>query len=47
MENFEDISFEEVSLKVKSKREIYNLIVTSGNIYLLPFKSATINFSVN
>ena len=34
MENFEDISLEEVSLKAKSKREICNLLVTSGNIYL-------------
>ena len=32
MEIFEDISLEEISLKAKSKREIYNLFVTSGNI---------------
>ena len=44
IENLEDISLEEVSLKAKSKREIYNLIVTSGNIYLPPIQSCNYKF---
>ena len=38
MESFEDISLEKVSLKAKSKCEIYNFIETSGNIYLSPIQ---------
>ena len=38
MENFEDISLEEISLIVKSIWEIYNIFVTSGNIYLPPIQ---------
>ena len=44
MESLEDISLEEVSLKAKSKREIYNLIVTSGNIYLPPIRDCHYKF---
>ena len=43
MENFEDIKFEEISLKAKSKQEIYNLVVTSEKIYFLS-KTVIINF---
>ena len=44
MENLENISLDEVSLKAKSKREIYNLIVTSGNIYLHPIQDCHYKF---
>ena len=44
MENFEDISLEEVSLKAKSKREIYNLLVAYGNIYLPPIQDCHYTF---
>ena len=44
MENLEDTSLAEVSLKAKSKREIYNLIVTSGNIYLSPIQDCNYKF---
>ena len=36
MEKFSVISINEVSLKTKSKKEIYDLLTTEGNIYLPP-----------
>ena len=36
MEEFSVISINEVALKSKSKKEIYDLLTTEGNIYLLP-----------
>ena len=44
MENCEDISLEEVSLKAKPKREIYNLFVTLGTFIYLLSKTVIINF---
>ena len=36
MEEFSEISINEVALKSKSKKDIYDLLTTEGNIYLPP-----------
>ena len=44
MEGFDEIIQNEISLKAKSKREIYNLLASSGGVYLPPMKDCNYKF---
>lgn len=44
MENFETLNWREAAAKARSKREVYNLMVRKGELYLCPESEANADY---